>query len=527
MNFKNMGLFLLVPLLATMSILSMEPSESSDEDKLSLQQQLEQFRKEQAAKFARQQEEAQKEAERKQRKHKKKQAARFARQQEEAIDEQDTVEEKDGKSEETEKTSLTTQERKLEAKKIVKRLLEAARGKEEEIDLTTEDARKQFFAQALKKMEKAQQKKEQEKAQQEESENQHTQSLTAKPSCSLKPGYEYALNQLEVYDDFKKFWEENNYQDPEDALVYFIYRIARDMKISSDHFRSTLKSIFAHKDAKIIAQIYSIAFLLWPCSFPQGIELPIVTHFRRALLSHVPFITPLNNEWEAHPAIDLITAIKWNWATTYRTTTNVNMLSFILILINNWEKIGNFTEDDWSHAYSEYPIVTGNEAAPDGTTVFMFAVSNGLLGLVKKLIELGADPFAMNLYDDNALSLIDNIIAHEDHYEYSTDLRKTYKEIHRLLHNYASNYIQRIDASLSLLMQGQSVEENGVRIPGLPFEIAYQIVMGDRSQQEQQNILQYIPLPTLSERLAHMLRPWFLGAFLFFLHGGPFLDKLP
>jgi hypothetical protein len=223
----------------------------------------------------------------------------------------------------------------------------------------------------------------------------------------------------------------------------------------------------------------------------------------------------------------------------YRTTiTNINWLSFFFMylhIVHANIRHYSLSSDAWEKLYEQYRIVTGNEATPDGTSALMFAVAGGYVELVKELLARGANPFLMNQYGDNALSVIktflqNNYVKNPTTYPY-LHYTAIYEKIDTLLHEYATRYIQPFEQGFNFLSRAHRMEPNDSAynlLPALPHEIAQAIAVQSfphsLSPQEFECLLAYeAPNSTFLQRLINRSHPF---RYMFALYSGWFFKML-
>ena len=198
------------------------------------------------------------------------------------------------------------------------------------------------------------------------------------------------------------------------------------------------------------------------------------------------------------------------------STNNMDLLSMILMITRYSDKfLAQFTDNDMHKYYQTCRIITGNEAAPDGTTALMFAVGGGYLKLVEELLRCSANPLLQNEYGDNALSIITIQLQRK---ALTDEQRIVFQQIEQLLKNSLSKQAQTIDSAMFWLMHTRS--------KNLPGELALRVTHNIVDNPEE--LLHYLPqrTPTLSEQFIPLVRPVVLSIILWLLHDFSFIDKL-
>lgn len=178
-------------------------------------------------------------------------------------------------------------------------------------------------------------------------------------------------------------------------------------------------------------------------------------------------------------------------------TKNLDLIRVILFL-------PQFTKDldpVYIQHFKEAARLTGNETAPDGTSALMFAVGEGYLEIVRKLLSQGANPFQANRYGDDAFSVaeiqIHRALLHKNKAYYAI-----YKKIATLLDEHAQQRAKNAARAIAFAMLTRVVEDPpGTRriIHGLSAELALHIAIGDLTAHEQQRLLRYLSQLTPQE----------------------------
>ena len=150
-----------------------------------------------------------------------------------------------------------------------------------------------------------------------------------------------------------------------------------------------------------------------------------------------------------------------------QSTNNTKLLAITLMIIKYYDKLvtGPFFMQNWQTYYQGCAIVTGNEAAPDGTTALMFAVGGGYLKLVELLLLLGANPLLQNEYGDDALSIATIQLQRIFLPEHRQTL---FKKIEKLLKKHLASRAKTAYATLRCLMKV---------IPQVPSELISAIAL--------------------------------------------------
>lgn len=218
-------------------------------------------------------------------------------------------------------------------------------------------------------------------------------------------------------------------------------------------------------------------------------------------------------------------------------TKNLDLIKIILFLGSfTWRVTARMTQ----RFKEQNETLTGNETTPDETTALMFAVGEGLLEIVRELLDRGANPFLANRYGDDAFSVVEIQLQRTTQ---DLKLHQVYQQIKQLLEPHAQQRAKDIARAIFFLLLARVVKNPGgiSIVHGLPFDLAIPMAIGDLSMHAQQLILSYlerltpqelaeiraevqsegpVSTPALLERLSHYL-PWAITAISYYLSSNP------
>jgi hypothetical protein len=238
-------------------------------------------------------------------------------------------------------------------------------------------------------------------------------------------------------------------------------------------------------------------------SFLYSLSLLFGAHNLDAILGDYEGILDFNSREALFPTLEnlvLSRHLQEDWNPIIKITKDLNIIKMMLLLANMEFKT-KWTSEQIQQFVKQLGELTGNETAPDGTTALMLAVSGGYLELVRELLRRGANPFLPNRYGDNALSVAD-IQYRRAQTQQDFELQSMYRQIQHELDNVARERAIGLARAIRILQTPQRMRlPDGTPTvrPGLPYEAALQIVLADVNEHEQQRIIHYLQQLTEEE----------------------------
>jgi Ankyrin repeat len=483
------------------SLIAMEQGSDGKDDKpASLQQQLDKIRREQAAKYAHQKEEKEKEAKRQEHKERK-QAQTHKESKEEPVE--DGKEEEDGySSEDFEPLSP------FKNIQLTKKGKNHFFSKKPIINPLTKEDKDRLFAQAKEAIEE-----QRNKPVVKELEPQQNNVITIDETFFLDEGYR--LLRLMEQPNFNEYLPQlraviRDRDIPERELMYIASWLSSFSSKGLDKI-VLLRELLTNQNYNIIHSLGIAGDFGFSYESPS-LWLLFVPQFFHGYLSNTL------GSYSRSMIMDLEKL--WVWSHKARTS-DMSLLSRMLVMTRL--KPQEIFLSYLPQYIEECSIETGNEAAPDGTTALMFAVGGGYVTLVEELLSRGANPLLTNTHGDNALTVVAIQLQRR---VLTFEQRSIFTKIEKLLKDHLSRQAQAVQSEIDLLMRARIVEEDGRRsfIPGLPYELALRIALEAGNHQE--SILAYLEHnPTLTDHLVSFLRPYALGAIFLLLHNLSFTNK--
>ena len=494
-----------VTLFAGFNNLCMESNEENNKEQSQLDNELKRVRQEKAAQYQREKEKKQKEAEQQKTKTRKKKKQ----------EELPKAEPGRGKEE----VDMTFEQRRAESKKIVKRLLDATRGKEvEEKPLS--------FAEAHKAIEEERNRLQQKnlnlqkKLAQQQEQQSDVQEFTDISARKCLDFFQQNLKQLyEVNFDPKvieliirwinnhpnawKFILEKHRAEFTQYLRInsrILYTLWHSVHFPYNEFRDEDYDLSGLSMSSRARNILSAQMLFTPFALSRG----VLKSFEK-MYNLSGFLKPgWGDNWIKilftfgldRETVDMelnrlkaALAEDKNGDIEYLSITrNVDLIRVILFFATYTAHDTEVNAQD-PVTYKQPSDITGNEKTPDGTTALMFAVGGGYIGIVKELLRRGANPFLMNNHGDDAFSIVE--IQMERAKLHDDKFIKIYTRIQQLLEASARKYALHIAQLIRALQSERQVTlPNGTAIvvPGLPYDLVLPIALANLSTNEQRAI---------------------------------------